>query len=136
MFSSYTAAARRSASPMAHVGLYEKQARDRGYEVQTFTTPLHEIDRAILDGETEGFARVHVDRRTGRILGATLVARHAGESISEMSLAITAGLRIGDIARTIHPYPTQAEAWKRVGDASQRARLTPGLRQFFRRWFS
>ncbi|HYX92478.1 MAG TPA: mercuric reductase [Myxococcaceae bacterium] len=121
---------------VAHVGLYQREAEQRGHDVQTFTTPLHEVDRAILDGETEGFAQALVDRKTGRILGATLVARHAGEMISEMSLAITSGLRIGDMSRTIHPYPTQAEAWKRLGDASQRARLTPRLGKLFRWWFS
>ncbi len=121
---------------IAHVGLYENEAKERGYDVETFTTPLHDVDRAILDGETEGFARAHVDKRSGRILGATLVARHAGEMISEMSLAITAGLKIGDIAKTLHAYPTQAEAWKRLGDASQRGRLTPRVRAVFLWWFS
>ena len=109
---------------VAHVGLYEQQARDRGLAVETFTVPLEEVDRAVLDGETQGFARVHVGKR-GRILGATLVSRHAGESIGELSLAITAGLSMGTLSRTIHPYPTQAEAWKRAADAWSRKRLTP-----------
>ena len=77
---------------IAHVGLHERQAHERGHDVATFTVPLHEIDRAVLDGDADGFARVHAERRTGRILGATLVAGHAGEMIGEMSLAITAKL--------------------------------------------
>ncbi len=67
---------------------------------------------------------MHADLR-GKVLGATLVARHAGESIGEISLAMTAGLSLGDLARTIHPYPTQAEALKRAGDLWMRSRLTP-----------
>jgi pyruvate/2-oxoglutarate dehydrogenase complex dihydrolipoamide dehydrogenase (E3) component len=95
---------------------------------KTFTVRLDEVDRAILDGETEGFARIHSDQR-GRILGATIVARHAGEMIGEISLAMTHGLTLSDLARTIHPYPTQAEALKKLGDAWMRTKLTPRARK-------
>ncbi len=121
---------------VAHVGLYEKEARDRGIDVATFTVPLTELDRAVLDGDDEGFARVHADKKRGRIVGATLVAHHAGEMIAEMSLAITAGLSLGTISKTIHPYPTQAEAWKRLGDAWTRSRLTPRVRGLFERYLT
>lgn len=121
---------------IAHVGLYEQEAKDKGHDVATYTVPLTEIDRAVLDGEEDGFARVHASRKNGRILGATLVAKHAGEMIGEMSLAITAGLRLADIGKTIHPYPTQSEAWKRIGDAYSRSRLTPRVQGIFQRWFS
>jgi len=115
---------------IAQVGINQRTAQGRG-DVVTLNVSLNEVHRAVLDGETEGFARVHVRRRTGRILGATLVARHAGEMISEMSLALSAGLTLGDISRTIHPYPTQAEAWKRLGDAWAQRRLTPLLHRLF-----
>jgi pyruvate/2-oxoglutarate dehydrogenase complex dihydrolipoamide dehydrogenase (E3) component len=121
---------------IAHVGLHEREAQERGHDFATFTVPLHEVDRAVLDGDTDGFARVHAERRSGRILGATLVAGHAGEMIGEMSLAITAGLSLGDVSRTIHPYPTQAEAWKRLGDAWNRTRLTPRVRRLFERFLA
>ncbi|MBI3261909.1 MAG: mercuric reductase [Acidobacteria bacterium] len=121
---------------IAHVGAYEKEARGRGFDVVTFTVPLKELDRAVLDGEEDGFARVHADKKSGRLLGATLVASHAGEMIAEMSLAITAGLSLGALSKTIHPYPTQAEAWKRLGDAFNRARLTPRVRGLFERYLS
>jgi pyruvate/2-oxoglutarate dehydrogenase complex dihydrolipoamide dehydrogenase (E3) component len=113
---------------VAHVGLYEDEARKLGHAVETFTVPLAEVDRAILDGETAGFARIHAGRK-GRILGATLVSRHAGESIGELSLAIAAGLSMADLAGAIHPYPTQAEAWKKAADAWNRTRLTPRARR-------
>ncbi|HJQ82923.1 MAG TPA: mercuric reductase [Candidatus Binatia bacterium] len=119
---------------IAHVGIATEDAARRGDDVVTLTVPLGEVDRAVLDGETEGFARAHVDRR-GRILGATLVARHAGETIGEIVLAMTAGVGLGAIGRTIHPYPTQAEVLKRLADAHQRRRLTPGVKRLFERWF-
>ncbi len=112
---------------VAHVGLSAEDAARRA-DVVTLTVPLADVDRAILDGETTGFARVHADRR-GRILGATLVSRHAGETIGELALAMTHGLRLGAVASTIHPYPTQAEAVRKLGDAYQRTRLTPRLRR-------
>lgn len=111
---------------IAHVGLSAAEAATRG--LMTLTVPMSEVDRATLDGETLGFARVHADRK-GRIFGATLVARHAGESIGELVLAMTAGLRLGTLASTVHPYPTQADAIRKLGDAYQRTRLTSGVRR-------
>jgi pyruvate/2-oxoglutarate dehydrogenase complex dihydrolipoamide dehydrogenase (E3) component len=119
---------------IAHVGMYEKEAGEKGIEVTTLTVPLSEMDRAVLDGETEGFARVHLRNGTDRILGATIVARHAGEMINEFSLAITNGLGISAIAKTIHPYPTQAEVIKRLADAHNRTRLTPFLKNLLSGW--
>ncbi len=121
---------------IAHVGLYEQEARERGLTVQTFTVSFAEVDRAVLDGEPEGFARLHVDAGSGRILGATAVARHAGEMIGEVVLAITEGAKASALSRTIHPYPTHGEVWKRLGDAYQRARLTPGVLRFLRRYLA
>ena len=113
---------------IAHVGLYEPEARERHGDVTTLTAQLAANDRAVLDGETRGFGRVHLDRR-GRIVGATLVARHAGESIGEVALAITTKQKLGALATTIHPYPTQAEVWKKLGDTYNARRLTPRVRR-------
>ena len=119
---------------VAHVGMYEREAREKKLEVLTLTIPLADVDRALLDGETEGFARVHLRKGTDRILGATIVARHAGEMINELSLAMTAGLGLSVIGRTIHPYPTQAEAIKKLADAYNRTRLTPFVRNLLGAW--
>jgi pyruvate/2-oxoglutarate dehydrogenase complex dihydrolipoamide dehydrogenase (E3) component len=119
---------------IAHVGMYERDATEKGIEVTTLTVRLSEIDRAVLDGETEGFARVHLRKGTDKILGATIVARHAGEMINEFSLAITNGLGISSIGKTIHPYPTQAEVIKRLGDAYNRTRLTPFVKNLLSGW--
>ncbi len=119
---------------VAHVGLYEQEALNKGIAVTTLTMPLSEVDRALLDGETEGFARVHLKKGSDKILGATIVARHAGEMISEITLAMTAGLGLSAIGRNIHPYPTQAEAVKKLADAYKRTRLTPFVKKTLEKW--
>ncbi len=121
---------------IAHVGLYEKEAQERGIPVQTFVQKLIDVDRAVLDGETDGFVKVHVRKGTDQILGATVVARHAGEMISELTLAMVGRLGLKTLARTIHPYPTQAEAIKKVGDAYNRTRLTPFVKWLFGKWLA
>jgi pyruvate/2-oxoglutarate dehydrogenase complex dihydrolipoamide dehydrogenase (E3) component len=121
---------------IAHVGLYESQAQARGIAISTFVQPMSEVDRAVLDGETAGFVKVHVKKGADTIVGATVAAKHAGEMISELTLAMVAGLGLGTIARTIHPYPTQAEAIRKIGDAYNRTRLTPRLSRLFHRWMS
>ena len=121
---------------IAHVGMYERDAEKAGIETQTFTRQMSEVDRAIADGEEDGFVKVHVKKGTDRILGATIVARHAGELINELSLAIVAGVGLGTIAGVIHSYPTQAEAIKQVGDAYNRTRLTPLVKNVLSRWLA
>ncbi len=119
---------------IAHVGMYEEEALAKGLEVNTLTVPMADVDRALLDGEAEGFARVLLQKGSDRILGATIVARHAGEMISEFSLAISNRLGLGAISRTIHPYPTQTEVIKKVADLYQRSRLTPFVRSLLSCW--
>lgn len=118
---------------IAHVGKYERELQKEGIPFRTFTQPLHEVDRAILDGQTDGFVRVHVGKK-GRILGATIVARRAGDMLSEITLAMTGKLGLGTLAKTIHPYPTQAEGIKKVADAYNRTRLTPLVKTLFEKW--
>ena len=119
---------------IAHVGLYEAQAKEKGIPVKTFVQELRDVDRAIIDGEEDGLVKIHVREGSDEILGATIVARHAGEMISELTLAIVGGIGLGAIARTIHPYPTQAEAIRKIGDAYNRTRLTPRVKSIFERW--
>jgi hypothetical protein len=73
-----------------------------------------------------------VKRGTDKILGATIVARHAGDMISEISLAMVGGIGLKTIANVIHPYPTQAEAIRQVGDEYNRTRLTPLTKSILR----
>jgi pyruvate/2-oxoglutarate dehydrogenase complex dihydrolipoamide dehydrogenase (E3) component len=121
---------------VAHVGLTEKEAEEKGIAIRTFTQPLEHVDRAVLDGETEGFAKVHVRAGSDEIVGATVVARHAGDLISELTLAIASGAGLKRLASTIHPYPTQAEALKKLGDAFNRTRLTPRVKRLLEAWLA
>ncbi len=121
---------------IAHVGMYERDAEQAGIAVDTFLRPLAEVDRAITDGEEDGFVKVHVKRGSDRILGATIVARHAGEMISEITLAMVGGAGLGTLASVIHPYPTQAEAIRQTGDLYSRTRLTPFVKKIFGAWLS
>jgi pyruvate/2-oxoglutarate dehydrogenase complex dihydrolipoamide dehydrogenase (E3) component len=119
---------------IAHVGMYERDAKEKGIEVDTFTRLLSDVDRAIADGEEDGFVRVHVKQGTDRILGATIVARHAGEMISEISVAMAGKVGLKRLASVIHPYPTQAEAIRQIGDDYNRTRLTPFVKRLFSRY--
>jgi pyruvate/2-oxoglutarate dehydrogenase complex dihydrolipoamide dehydrogenase (E3) component len=119
---------------IAHVGITEHQADANGIELTTFTQRLDDVDRAILDGETEGFAKVHVQQGTDNILGATVVARHAGDMIGIYTTAMTHGLRLGALSKVIQPYPTQAEVVRKTGDLYNRTRLTPKVKKVMMAW--
>ncbi|MFK7909188.1 MAG: mercuric reductase [Akkermansiaceae bacterium] len=121
---------------IAHVGMYEKDAQDQGIETDTYVQHFNDVDRAILDGQTEGFVKIHTRKGSPEILGATIVADHAGDLISELTLAITHGVGLDKIASTIHPYPTQAEAIKKLGDAYSRTKLTPFVSKLFGKWLA
>ncbi|HSG71894.1 MAG TPA: mercuric reductase [Planctomycetaceae bacterium] len=125
-----------TAPELAHVGLYEAQAEKQGIPVETYVQKFDEVDRAILDGEEEGFVKVLVRRGTDRIVGATIVASHAGNMISELTLAMTNGMGLKAVANTIHPYPTQAEAIRKLGDQFNRTRLTPFVKSLSQKWLS
>lgn len=115
---------------VAHVGLYESEAQQQGVAVQTIRIPLDTVDRALADGETAGFLKILHPPGSDKILGATLVSRHAGETISEITAAMVNNLGLSQLASVIHPYPTQAEAIKKAADAYRRTLLTPRS-QFF-----
>lgn len=117
---------------VAHVGLYPHEAEEKGMTVETITIEMNSVDRAILENDDDGFLDVYVKKGADKILGATMVARHAGDMISEITLAMVAGVGLGTIAKTIHPYPTQAEALKKAGDAYNRTRLTPRVQKIFK----
>lgn len=121
---------------VAHVGMYEKDAKETGLEVETYTFKLDEVDRAILDGEDEGFARIHIQKGSDKILGATIVAAHAGEMIGEFSVLMKAGLGAKMIAGTIHPYPTQAEVNKKVVNLWRKAHFTQATKNRLMKLFA
>jgi pyruvate/2-oxoglutarate dehydrogenase complex dihydrolipoamide dehydrogenase (E3) component len=120
---------------VAHVGITDAEAIERGEEVVIFTKELADTDRAILDGEARGYIRLYMNRRDGKLIGATIVGTHAGESIGEAVLAIQQGLKVGALSGVIHPYPTQAEAIKRAADLQYRSRLKPWMRRVLDKYF-
>lgn len=116
---------------IAHVGLNESMAAERNVAIDTFTVQMADVDRAIAEGDTEGMLKVHVEKGNDTIVGATLVCRHAGDMISEITLAMVGGIGLGTIASVIHPYPTQAEIIKKAGDAYMKTRFTPTIAKVF-----
>ena len=121
---------------IAHVGLHVREARRRGIPVKTFTVQMHDVDRAIADGEEDGFVKIHVKEGSGRILGATIVARHAGEMINEITLAIVEKMKIEKLGRVLRPYPTQAEAMRMAADSFAFTRVPWWLRGVAQRWLN
>lgn len=113
---------------VAHVGITAADA-DASEDVQTITVAVDEVDRARLDGDTDGFLRVRLERGSDTILGATLVAERAGDIISLITLAMTAGLGLGRLGDVIFPYPTSAEIVRKAADSHARTRLTPTARR-------
>jgi pyruvate/2-oxoglutarate dehydrogenase complex dihydrolipoamide dehydrogenase (E3) component len=110
---------------VAHVGLYVSEAREQSIPVRTFTILMHDTDRAMIDGQEKGFVKIHVREGTDTILGATIVASHAGEMINEITLAIDAGIGLSVLAGVIHAYPTQAGAIKMAADAFVSSSMKP-----------
>jgi pyruvate/2-oxoglutarate dehydrogenase complex dihydrolipoamide dehydrogenase (E3) component len=125
-----------TAPELAQVGLTEAEARARGLAVQVFVQELREVDRAVLDGEPEGLVKVLVRAGTARVVGATVVAAHAGEMIGPLTLAVAGRVGLRQLARTIQPYPTQAEAVKKIADAYNRTRLTPWRKWLLGKWLA
>ena len=119
---------------VAHVGV---RGGDDGHHAgETVTIHLRDVDRALVDDETEGFVRIH--HRRGRIVGATVVGRAAGELIGTIAHAMRHGHGLGDLSATVFPYPTLSLALRQAGDAYRRATVTPGVRKtleyYFRLW--
>jgi pyruvate/2-oxoglutarate dehydrogenase complex dihydrolipoamide dehydrogenase (E3) component len=127
---------------IAQVGLSAIKAETRGLEINIIKIPFETVDRAITDGETEGFVKILYKKGSDEILGATIVASHAGEMISEITTTIANKIGLSQLSGVIHPYPTQADAIKKVADAYRRTLLTPKAKTFlsllakFSRWFS
>jgi pyruvate/2-oxoglutarate dehydrogenase complex dihydrolipoamide dehydrogenase (E3) component len=112
---------------IARVGATEEEARRDGGAVSVIVKPLSAVDRAVLEDEEDGFAKVLV--RGGSIVGATLVAEHAGELIHEAALAMKHGLGLAALSALVHAYPTVSEVMRKAADDHQRGRLTPGRRR-------
>ena len=116
---------------VATVGLTETKARQENVACDVFVQKLEEVDRAVLEEEDAGFAKVVVARGTDQILGATIVCENGGELLHEFVLAMKYGIGLGKIAATTHAYPTLSEMARKIGDKYSKTRLTPGARKLF-----
>jgi dihydrolipoamide dehydrogenase len=94
---------------VASVGLSESDCLKRDLPIRTAVAPLNIIARATIDNRTNGFVKVIVDKK-GILVGASVVAPHAGESIHELALAIQYGLTAAEVAGTLHAFPSWSEA--------------------------
>lgn len=119
------------------IGINEQQARSRGIPFEVTRYDLRELDRAIVDGATEGFVKVLTEPGSDRILGASVVAPRAGELLAELALAMRYKLGLKAIFGLIHAYPTYAEANREVARAWRVAHLPRNLLPLlgiFHRW--
>ena len=116
---------------LARVGLSEREAEELGVEYDCYKREFAEVDRAIAEGEEDGFVKVLTGKGDDKILGATIVAPHAGDMISEITLAMQNGVGLGKVSSVIHPYPTRAEAIRQTADSYMRTKLTPSLKKVF-----
>ncbi len=121
-----------TAPEIAHVGMYEHEAQQQGMEVNTIKIMMSTVDRAITDGEEEGFVKIIHESKSDRILGATIVATHAGEMISEITAAMVNKIGLNGLSSVIHSYPTQADAIKKAADAYRRTLLTPSSQKLLK----
>jgi pyruvate/2-oxoglutarate dehydrogenase complex dihydrolipoamide dehydrogenase (E3) component len=119
---------------VAHVGLGEASAAATGMAIDTYAVPMREVNRAVTDGEEDGFVKIHTRRGTDEIVGATVVAAHAGEMINEITLAMVESIGLGRFVDVIHPYPVGAEAIRRAAGLHARGRLTPVVKTVFDRY--
>lgn len=124
-----------TAPEVAHVGIPPDEVERRGDEVRTITVPMADVDRARIDGATDGFVRVHLRAGSDRILGATIVSPHAGDIIPHVATAMTAGIGLGRLGETLFPYPTLAEALRKAADQWRRGKLTPLAKRAFGLFF-
>jgi pyruvate/2-oxoglutarate dehydrogenase complex dihydrolipoamide dehydrogenase (E3) component len=120
---------------VARVGLNETEAERKSIPFEVWKQPLSDVDRAIVESEEDGFAKVLTRKGTDWILGATIVAERAGDLIHEFVLAMKAEIGLKTISGTIHAYPTYAEIARKLADAQQKSRLTPMAKRVLRwRW--
>ena len=120
---------------IARVGLNEQEAKAQGIAYDVIEERMSELDRAVVENATSGFARILLRKGGDKILGATLVAERAGDLLQPLVLAMRHGLGLSKIGATIHPYPTFAEFARKAADQQNRKRLTPLARKIFARRF-
>ncbi|MCA3000933.1 MAG: FAD-dependent oxidoreductase [Burkholderiales bacterium] len=111
---------------VARVGLNEQEAKEKGIAFDVHVYGIDDLDRAIADGEAHGFVKVITPKGSDKILGATIVGEHAGDSLVEFVAAMKHGFGLEGILSTIHTYPTMGEANKFAAGIYKRSTATAG----------
>ena len=119
---------------VAHAGIPYSEIEKRKADLDTYELPMKDNDRAQTESEHRGFCRIHCKKGTDKILAATIVGINAGEMIAEMSLAITNGMRLKHIQKSVHAYPTRAEIIRNTAQEWQFTTLTPFMKSMFGHW--
>lgn len=101
---------------LAGTGATEKQLLEEGVSFEIYRFPYSKVDRAITDGDTDGLIKIFAKKWNGKILGASIYGKQAGDLIGEYALAMKNGVTLRNIADTIHPYPTYGLAVRRAAD--------------------
>ena len=115
---------------LAHVGMTEAEAARMGKKFEVYRYPYERLDRAICEGETKGLAKLVTTPR-GKILGASILGPRAGEAITEIVIAMRAGITIQKLSSFVHPYPVMNRIIRRLGDERFMARGVGTLSQRF-----
>ncbi|WP_444985013.1 FAD-dependent oxidoreductase [Halomonas mongoliensis] len=121
---------------VARVGLNEREARERGVAYEVTRYALAELDRALAEGDSQGFVKVLTPPGRDRILGATVVGEGAGEMLATFTLAMTRGIGLNRLLSTIHPYPTRSEAVKATAGVWKNAHKPERLLGWLARYFA
>lgn len=102
---------------VAHVGITETEAREKGFKISVYKHPYSDVDRAVTEVEDSGFVKIITTGWKGNIIGAQIIGPNAGELIAELVLAIKHKLSVKDISSTIHVYPTLALGTRQTADS-------------------
>ena len=118
---------------VARCGLTEAEAREKYGNVDVFTLDQGDVDRAVAEGETQGFTKVIASRWSGKILGVHIVGANAGEVIHEYILAMQMGIPLRKLSGMIHVYPTfSSSTWRVAGKWFSEGTLIQTLRKLIR----
>ncbi len=121
---------------VARVGLNEREAQAQGVAHEVTRYALAELDRALAEGDSEGFVKVLTPPGSDRILGATIIGEGAGEMLATFTLAMTRGIGLNRLLSTIHPYPTRSEAVKATAGVWKNAHKPERLLEWLARYFA
>jgi pyruvate/2-oxoglutarate dehydrogenase complex dihydrolipoamide dehydrogenase (E3) component len=119
---------------LAYVGRSAAELERNGTRFDRYAVRFGELDRGRAAGDEDSYAALLVDPKRGNILGATVVAENAGDLIAPICLAMSNGLRLGDVGKAVYPYPTRSEYLRRLSDNYNRTRLTPTVKRLMQTW--